>query len=106
MRGFSVHLSLQRDPRFARVLLPPCGRDAEGLPGRPGGARPLGEGVASASSSAPLPGPLLGTRDWQARSQGRSLGVEGRGAGRGPHGLSPGTTSGNGLLEEAGEGDF
>lgn len=47
----------------------------------PRGARPLGEGVASAGSSAPLPRPRLGARSTQVRPRPGRLGTKGNSAG-------------------------
>jgi hypothetical protein len=59
----------------------------------PGGARPLGEGAASAGCFAPLPRPGLDTGSWQVRARGMP---------QEPSGTIPGTA----LPEEAGEEDF
>lgn len=66
----SLPLPERRERRWGTAL-------AEGPepPVSPWGARPLGEGVASAGSSKPLPGPRLGTQNWQVRSPGDASGV-------------------------------
>lgn len=103
-RGPSAHPPLQRDPPLARTRAAARAGEARRggrrprAPASPRGARPLGEGGASAGSSGPLPRPRLDARSRQVRPPPKPPGSR-----RGSLVGRQGPSQENGPPEEAGE---